>query len=552
MSEMVYYRLKALRMGTPTVTLQATTESIASAVLIRSGNSEPPLFLTHCAAGQLLYADRLARQFDLQIPVYGLPPVPPGGSILRTVEGMATRMVRLIRRIQPLGPYRIAGWSFGGILAYEIAMQLLGADLTVDFVGLIDTPYPGVHDEPLNQDATPGLKHHAASPPPETASPQANSAQDGWLSHHPNIYFQAAHDYFLRPLPASVHFFGTDDCSQDYQAWTGALGEDHIKLVPVPGTYDTIISSPIITILGPLVANAIQNIRSPLERTSEQRRSPVIPLTTRSTGTRLLLCVPGAGANVACFRELTASLDSTWLIYGFQPRGLDAQLIPHATIESCAELCVKKLEHLYPIYPTHILGHSLGGWIALETAHRLTEAGCAVSSLTLIDTDIPDENQTTIREYTYTEIVLAWIRLAETHFGKPLDITMQDLQSLMHDDQRRLLHARLVSIGAISRHSDPDILKGSLTTFAAGVRIHYTPEATYPGRARLVVAEQALPGLDDNRPETTTRIDKWRKWIPGLIPMKSPASHPTLLRSPHVQVIARALEDDPAAEQYTL
>ena len=55
---------------------------------------------------------------------------------------MATRLVRMIREVQPSGPYRVAGWSFGGVLAYEVASQLIGQDEIVEFVGMIDSYHP--------------------------------------------------------------------------------------------------------------------------------------------------------------------------------------------------------------------------------------------------------------------------------------------------------------------------------------------------------------------------------------------------------------------------
>jgi hypothetical protein len=38
---------------------------------------------------------------------------------------------------RPVGPYRFAGWSLGGVLAYEVAIQLIGQDQIVEFAGLI-------------------------------------------------------------------------------------------------------------------------------------------------------------------------------------------------------------------------------------------------------------------------------------------------------------------------------------------------------------------------------------------------------------------------------
>ena len=59
--------------------------------------------------------------------------------IPRTVETMAADYVLEIRRAQPRGPYFLAGHSFGGLVSFEIAQQLVRAGESVSFLGLIDT-----------------------------------------------------------------------------------------------------------------------------------------------------------------------------------------------------------------------------------------------------------------------------------------------------------------------------------------------------------------------------------------------------------------------------
>ena len=46
--------------------------------------------------------------------------------------------VEQLRTIEPDGPYRLAGWSFGGVLAYEMAQQLAAAGGVVEFLALLD------------------------------------------------------------------------------------------------------------------------------------------------------------------------------------------------------------------------------------------------------------------------------------------------------------------------------------------------------------------------------------------------------------------------------
>ena len=59
------------------------------------------------------------------------------------LELSARRYVAELLRIQREGPYQLIGYSFGGVIAYEMARQLLASGECVSFLGLLDTPAPG-------------------------------------------------------------------------------------------------------------------------------------------------------------------------------------------------------------------------------------------------------------------------------------------------------------------------------------------------------------------------------------------------------------------------
>jgi len=63
----------------------------------------------------------------------------PRDQMPQTFEQIASQYVRLIRRLQPSGPYSLLGWSVGGLLAYEVAQQLLAANEEVAYLGVIET-----------------------------------------------------------------------------------------------------------------------------------------------------------------------------------------------------------------------------------------------------------------------------------------------------------------------------------------------------------------------------------------------------------------------------
>jgi acetoacetyl-CoA synthetase len=108
-------------------------------VLMRSGSGGPPLFLVHSIWGDVLGMRQVAVAMRSDLPVYGLRArglqgEEPQGS----VEEMAAGYVEVVRALQPEGPYRIAGHSFGGLLAFEIARLLGEQGQEVDWLGLID------------------------------------------------------------------------------------------------------------------------------------------------------------------------------------------------------------------------------------------------------------------------------------------------------------------------------------------------------------------------------------------------------------------------------
>ena len=61
------------------------------------------------------------------------------GTSLSSIKSMSMVYTKTIKSIQPNGPYQIAGWSSGGILAMEIANQLMENGNEVHFIGMIDT-----------------------------------------------------------------------------------------------------------------------------------------------------------------------------------------------------------------------------------------------------------------------------------------------------------------------------------------------------------------------------------------------------------------------------
>ncbi|RSS76851.1 alpha/beta fold hydrolase, partial [Streptomyces sp. WAC06614] len=111
---------------------------------LRTGGERPPLFCVHGAGGLSWPYSTLLAHIAGEYPVYGLQArgLDGEGAIATSVEEMAADYVEQIRSVQPAGPYHLLGWSFGGLVAHEIATQLTEAGERVALLANLDqTPY---------------------------------------------------------------------------------------------------------------------------------------------------------------------------------------------------------------------------------------------------------------------------------------------------------------------------------------------------------------------------------------------------------------------------
>jgi acyl transferase domain-containing protein/thioesterase domain-containing protein/acyl carrier protein len=119
-------------------------------VAIQPNGTRPPLFFVHPAAGIVFPYFALARELGPDQPFYGLQArgldgnEPPD----RTIEEMARHYVEALRAVQPRGPYFVGGFSFGCLVAFEMAQQLRRAGETLGLVALVDEPAPVLGHRP--------------------------------------------------------------------------------------------------------------------------------------------------------------------------------------------------------------------------------------------------------------------------------------------------------------------------------------------------------------------------------------------------------------------
>ncbi len=101
------------------------TEEV-SLIPINSNGKDVPLFLVHPIGGSVYCYSRLSKMMGKDKNVYAFQSVGLDSDINPpdNVRIMAAKYIREMKGIQPHGPYRLGGWSFGGVVAYEMTQQL--------------------------------------------------------------------------------------------------------------------------------------------------------------------------------------------------------------------------------------------------------------------------------------------------------------------------------------------------------------------------------------------------------------------------------------------
>jgi thioesterase domain-containing protein/acyl carrier protein len=93
--------------------------------------SQPPLFLIHAGGGYVFFYRALVSRLDKNRPVYGIRAETKDDDLGRpleqseSIEELASRYIDEIKQIQPQGPYSLGGGCLGGVIAFEMARQLV-------------------------------------------------------------------------------------------------------------------------------------------------------------------------------------------------------------------------------------------------------------------------------------------------------------------------------------------------------------------------------------------------------------------------------------------
>jgi thioesterase domain-containing protein len=234
-------------------------------VQFRAGGSQQPLFFVHDGWGGIMFVRELARLLETDCTIYGIRPPALDGkyAIPQTIEAVAAEYLEAIRQKQPHGPYMLAGYSFGGFVAFEMARQLMASGETVRFLGIIDASKPadpvfvrglqsvGRHTlYVLLQKGTHAGLHYAKSIGEMITAwknaarlsrglPLAPAAVHG---HYRFIFGRAVKRYKTQPYPGKVIVFAGSNKEQLHDArWRQVAGDVEVR--EIGGSHTEIVSA---------------------------------------------------------------------------------------------------------------------------------------------------------------------------------------------------------------------------------------------------------------------------------------------------------------------
>jgi thioesterase domain-containing protein len=177
---------------------------------------------------------------------------------------MAEHYLAAIRQIQPEGPYQLAGWSFGGKVALEMAQQLHKTGEAVALLGMIDarlystrlaTFWHGSrvlltsmlpHLRPYLSDY---LRLQSAEPGGETKLPNFKPSELSRLFQVFQANVRADSRYRPQRYAGRVTLFRTATRYQDSTWGWGDIAADGVELYQIPGHHMNVLRSPQVQVL---------------------------------------------------------------------------------------------------------------------------------------------------------------------------------------------------------------------------------------------------------------------------------------------------------------
>lgn len=210
----------------------------------------PPFFCVHGDDANYF----IPRYLGKDQPFYGFFHQGEDGYDLKykTVEDLAAHLIREMLTVRPDGPYYLGGYSFGGILAFEMAQQLQAMGKEIGMLAVFDTAEPDEHARVLAEERTfyDPLKRAVMRP---MAQRYLNSGKPlpPKLRHFNIIdtYDKAVEAYTAKPYNGDIVLLRAKGTEGERDMGWGKLVSGKVTVVEVPGDHYSIVKEPDVRLL---------------------------------------------------------------------------------------------------------------------------------------------------------------------------------------------------------------------------------------------------------------------------------------------------------------
>lgn len=179
-----------------------------------------------------------------------------------TVEGIAAHFIRELKQARPKGPYLLCGYSFGGIVAYEMAQQLKAAGEEVPLLALLDTYSPALHMAAVKADAKPwdGLKKAVLRGIVRRALRSGTLVPARFRNFYiTDTYDQAVMAYRPRAYRGQLTIIKAKDSWGPREMGWGPLADGGLDIAVVPGDHYSLIKEPHVQELTRVLAQRLES-----------------------------------------------------------------------------------------------------------------------------------------------------------------------------------------------------------------------------------------------------------------------------------------------------
>lgn len=551
-----------------------------------------PLFLVPEISGDAFQYNELVKHIQVDGPIYGIDgsALNVSDAELQSVENLARFYIKEIQKVQPQGPYKLLGWSFGGHVAYEMSKQLVGMDREVAYIGMIDTNVSNkVHHVDIRESTRQFLGYflneigYKGQVSVERLCSWLIISDSGNLmfksdSELPedilgffdevkafdydrtdilrrismaNVHMKLGARYFVQKFHLPVHHYIAElsrhmDASLTNQGRIdeikSVLGEKATVLLVEGSDHGSILKDPpYASQLGQLVSQAITDKVTPATEITTSRNAfehqPIISFQTGRREVTRLYCIPGAGGAIGGLIQLTNYFDDKMPISGVIPRGLEDDAVPHKTVEATASYYIEKINPSRPPQSFNLLGHSYGGWVAIEMAHQLVAKGHTVESVVLLDSAAPvkerEPGEADSRLYSTKQLV----KLFELQSSKKFSVDVNEMLTWPEMNQMETILTNMKGMEIIPNSASIDDVRRMVQLFTINATAEYTPARKYDGRVLLVQAADQVELL-----ELDEDIRGWQRHITNLEVAKGKGNHMTMLENPAARDLAANIE----------